>query len=146
ITSFSQKDLNGDGRIDMAEIMCSCVTNNDRVLVLDGSGDMATAQDWQVGTDTTNDTWIFDIGAKGRATLIVAFRNEAGKQLAELYDDINGDGQVAYQIIGKSIHIDESNYWTLQVAASGWLTTDGQAALNLSVLYDKPLVTSLSSE
>ena len=139
ISGFHQFDFDSDGKPDSAIIECTCITGRDRILVFDGEDDMLSSADWKEGTDIENDTWVIDIGADGRANLIIQFQSAKGKQVARLYDDVDGDGTVAYHLEGKQVVINESPFWSLEVTARpGWFMENGQANLNINVLLDKP--------
>ena len=56
---------------------------------------MRPADRWEdAGLDFQDDTWLFDAGADGKYDLAITFAQEEGKDVAYLYDDQNGDGQV----------------------------------------------------
>jgi hypothetical protein len=138
VLGFRQVDLDGNGRPDEAVIDCACVTAHDQVLVYDGADNMQAATDWKAGTDIADDTWVLDSGARGHASLIIKFRTAADRQVAELYDDVNGDGIVSYHIEKRHVVVDESAYWSMQVIAhTRWFLADGRPNLNLSVMLDK---------
>jgi len=141
ITVFevTQQDLDQDGDPDLTIIDCSFATPNDRVTVLDQGDDMIWSQDWQVATDFKNDVWIFDAQGDGLAELVVIFGYKDGNQVAYFYDDQNGDGHVAYELVGTVLHVTEGLHWSLSVeTAGGWFQPDGTLNLNLKFLLDGP--------
>ena len=139
VKGIEQHDLDGDGSPDQTIILCSFATEDDRVLVLDGAGDMTVSNDWQGTTDFDDDTWIFDVGTDGSAELIVVFSSDGGGHVARFYDDTDGDGKVAYHVVGTQVIIDESAYWSLEMTAeSGWYTSTGHPNMNVKALLDKP--------
>jgi hypothetical protein len=142
VFGLRQVDLVGAGHPDETILECSCVTAHDRFLIFDPAGDMPTTTAWRKATNLTHDTWVMDIGARGRASLIVQFSTKNGEQVARLYDDVNGnDGSVAYHLQGAQVVVDESQFWTMQVTSKlGWFLPSGKPNLNLSVLMDKPFI------
>lgn len=123
---ITQLDTNNDGHPDITIIDGAFVTKHDRVTVYDVGGNMRDSQLWSGSTDFTDDTWIFDIGADGTAQLIIQFRREHGNDIAYLWDDVNGDGAVAYKVVGDTVQVTESPFWTLRIEADGsWLLPDG---------------------
>lgn len=115
IFGVTQQDLNGDGTSDMTVIDCAFATEHDQVFVYDQNGDMQIGSDWEKVTDFQDDIWVFDLGADGTAQLIVVFNQENGKYVAFVYDDMNGDGKVSYQIENGKINVTESKYWHVKV-------------------------------
>jgi hypothetical protein len=136
-----QYDLDGDGQPDQTVIDCAFATERDFVYVYDGAGDMRSADRWEVaGLDFQNDTWLFDAGADGRFDLAITFAREDGKDVAYLYDDQNGDGQVSVRRSGRRVVVDESPYWTARVeSGSTWVLPDGTLNQNVRALVDGPL-------
>jgi hypothetical protein len=133
--TLTQRDVNDNGRPDVAVIDCAFVTDHDRIIVLDQAGDMPFATDWEQATDFRDDIWLYDIGADDSVQLIVVYRLEEGVETAYLYDDQDGDGKVRYQQKGTRIVIQESPYWTARVrSGSSWFLPDGR--LNLDVLME----------
>ncbi|MBN1886770.1 MAG: hypothetical protein JW850_02225 [Thermoflexales bacterium] len=139
-----QEDLDGDGSLDRATLVCSFATDDDRVQVYDGAGDMVASSEWQGATDFDNDTWIFDAGTDSRANLIVVFAVEGDRHIAYLYDDQNDNGRVDYTIHRDgSVTIEESRFWTARVIAEGdWWDAEGNVNLNTLVSVDGPIGTS----
>jgi hypothetical protein len=141
ITVFkvTQQDVDQDGDPDLTTINCSFVTPNDKVTILDQGDDMAWSQDWEAATDFENDSWIFDAQGDGLAELIVVFGHKDGDQSAYFYDDQNGDGHVAYELVGTILRITEGRHWSLGVETTGgWFQPDGTLNLNLTFLLDGP--------
>jgi hypothetical protein len=140
VHGIEQRDLDGDGSLDLTIIAASFNTERDQVWVYDGSGDMISSDEWQRATDFDDDTWVFDIGADGTAQLIVAFDQVEGRSAAYLYDDRDGDGQVAYRASAGQLEVDESDFWTVKMEADGaWCNTDGSINRNVWLSVDGPL-------
>lgn len=141
VPEFTQSDENGDGQPDLTRLTCQCVTENDLIMVYDGAGDMRSAMTWQEAVDQENDVWIIDIGGDGKAELILRFDVTPGNVYrADLYDDVNRNGEVAYRVRDGRVTITESRYWTMRVQAeNGWIMPDGQPNLNLDVWMDGPI-------
>lgn len=143
IMVFRQNDHNRDGRPERAVIECRCVSERDWVAVFDGGGDMKASPAWDSGTDTINDTWVFDIKADRRVELIAVFRQESvdGQvwQYAEFYDDRDGDKNVAYDIAADGrVKVTEFHTWTVQIRApNGWYLPNGDVNKNIEVLIDR---------
>jgi hypothetical protein len=136
-----QYDLDGDGRPDLAVIDCALVTERDLVYVYDGGGNMQPAERWQDAVDFSDDTLLFDIGGKGTFDLAIVFTREHDHDVAYLYDDQNGDGQVSVQRSGKRAIVDESPHWTARIeSGSTWVLPDGTLNQNVHVLIDGPLM------
>lgn len=142
--SLEQSDLTGDGVPDLTIIQCHWVTNNDLVYIFDGDSDMKVSNDWKQSTDFVNDIWIFDVNGDGNAQLIIRFVEENGFLSALLYDDQTGDGEVSYEVDGKSVLITESDSWTLKITVEDdWFLANGSLNQNLRFYYaDKDEVVS----
>lgn len=81
--------------------------------------------------------YLFDAFADGTANLILLLRRTPEQYLAELYDDQDQDGAVRYRLQDRRIVIEESQHWTVQVAAkSPWRDPLGRVNYNLSLLID----------
>ena len=115
VITYDQQDQNGDSTPDSADILTDFLGRKFRITVIDQGGDMQWSDDWQFGTDFLNDVWIFDAGADGSAQLIVDFEVESENYVALVYDDIDGDGQVRYQISDDQVTIAESEFWHVKV-------------------------------
>lgn len=84
-----------------------------RVIALDCQPGFATAHDRVTiyergpavpggsfdGLNATNAVWVFDVGAQGRASLIIDFHPDGQNLVADLYDDEDGDRQVSYRLV-----------------------------------------------
>ncbi len=142
ILSTSQTDVNGDGRPDVTTIDAAFITSHDRIDVFDGDASMVTTTDWRRATDFRADTWLYDIQADGSVQLIVRYAVEDGHAVAYVYDDRNGDGNVAHSIEGNHVDVTESPYWTARIeSAADWYRPDGSLDLGLSILLDGPIPT-----
>lgn len=142
ILSTSQTDVNGDGRPDVMTIDAAFITPHDRVVVFDGDHSMVRSDDWRRATDFHADTWLYDIGADGSVQLIVRYAVEDGHSVAYVYDDRDGDGQVAHVTQGIQVDITESPFWTARIeSAADWYRPDGSLDLGVSILLDGPIPT-----
>lgn len=110
-----QKDIDGDGIPDIISIEGNFASDNDQIIVLDTSGDMKWSPDWSEVVDFENDIWIFDAFHDGLAELIIIFRKDGDKLLADMYKDVDEDSHVSYELENKKLTITESDYWSLQV-------------------------------
>ncbi len=137
IFGVEQRDLDADESPDLTIIHCAFATTYDIVYVFDSAGDMQTASAWNAATDFVNDVWIFDPGNDGTAQLIIRFAEEDGVLTALIYDDQNGDGQVAFELVGDAVRITESDRWSVKVVSEGaWSLPDGHPAQNLRFFFD----------
>ena len=66
VTSFVQRDADGNGKPDTAEIRCQCYSSDDRITVIDGTENMSPATTIEAGTDMEDDLWLFDVGNRGQ--------------------------------------------------------------------------------
>lgn len=134
VFGVTQSDLDGDGRPDLTVVDCAFATSRDRILIVDRAGNMGTGSDILAVADFRDDVWIFDVGADGTAQLVLMFRREGDRLLADLYDDRNGDGQVSYRIRPGSVEVTESPNWHVRVMArSDWFLPDGR--VNPSLVF-----------
>jgi len=137
IIGLQQRDLDGDDSPDVTIIYCAFATDSDTVYVYDGAGDMRTASDWHEATDFVNDTWVFDVDSDGTAQLIILFAEEDGTSIALLYDDHNADQQVAYEVSGKHIVLQNPDSWSLKIVAEGsWFSPAGYPTQNLLLYFN----------
>jgi len=136
IFDLQQKDLNGDGAVDVTEITCDFATERDRVLVYDFKG-MPSGEDWEQVTDFRDDLWVFDTGDDGTAQLIIQFAEDEQSLWAYVYDDVDGDGQVSYEIGESQVQIVETRYSRIRVTAAGaWTLADGRPNPNIKIYID----------
>jgi len=112
-------------------------TSHDRISVYRESGFDDTGP-WQSNLDYSHSIWLFDVGARERASLILHFHEEADGLVADLYDDGDGDGQVHYGLQGSTPIVTENNgTWSLRVIArDGWWTQGDTVNFNLDLLVD----------
>ncbi|MGH2352717.1 MAG: hypothetical protein ACRDI2_09195, partial [Chloroflexota bacterium] len=140
IYGVSQQDLTGDTRPDLTIIDAAFATARDRILVYDQGGDMRSSTDWTEATDFANDVWIYDIGAQGRASLIVVYRLEGEQQVAYVYDTTGDKAQVAYTVDGATVTLDGSPFWTARIVSeSTWFRPDGHLNLDVHMYFDGPI-------
>lgn len=133
-------DAQGNNRPTYAIIRCPYAgQTSDTILVYDQDGDMQAASDWQTSTDFDSDLWIFDPGGDGTASLIINFKTTPAGLTADLYDDQDRDGRVAFEIQDGQPAILEGKHPTLIVTApDGWWLQDGKINYNLKIQVDGP--------
>jgi hypothetical protein len=102
---------------------------------------------WQQNVRFEDEVWVFDVGALGRASLIVSFHQDGDTLTANLFDDKDGDGQVRHRIENGHPRVTESPYWTVRVIApDGWWLKGGKINFNLKILVDGPLLVTFGSD
>ncbi len=138
--SFEQRDLNGDAIPDMAILMTSYEGGRYRVAVYDQGHDMPWSDDWRKGTDFLDDTWLFQTESGEQTRLIIRFSRSTEGYLAELYDDIDEDGHVAYEIRDQTgIEVLESAYPAARMAAQKpWLLPGGRVNYMVQIATFQP--------
>lgn len=126
-------------------IECAFATEHDRVYVYAEGNDMAWRGDLTSTVDFEDDVWIFDRGADGSAQLIIRFSSENDKATAMLYDDQDGDGEVAFHLRQGTVEITESKHWRVKVQSSNssWLQ-HGVVNPNLSFWIDGTILRYLN--
>ena len=132
------QDENADGQPDAMVFSCQFAPDTqDQLTVYKQSGSINKDLPWQNNIAFENETWVFDHGKKGNASLIILFRKEEGSLVAELYDDRNADGEVAYSVKNGKVEITENPFWTVQVLApDGWWIREGSLNYNLHIRVD----------
>lgn len=151
--------VSGPTKATAAGPLCQGTVQSSRQLVIDctpgyvGAHDVITLvshnksfkldQDWQSQLDYGETTWIYDTGARGRASLIIDFHHDGAALVADLYDDGNNDGQVMYQNdpnAGSVRILENLSHWTMRVVAKdGWWTRQGLVNFNLDISVDGPV-------
>jgi hypothetical protein len=132
-------DLDGDGPPDALRIEGNWGPGlrTDVVTVYADQGNLPAVPDYTEALDFDRTTWVFDPQGQGRATIIIRFARENGNAAAYLWDDQDGDRQVAYELDGRALRITESPHWTVKVWADGdWLREDGTLNANLHGLME----------
>lgn len=141
---------------DAATPECAPTSHSERQLELTCAPGFATARDrvtlyfrqpvdprlfWAEALDFENAVWLFDAGLQGRASLIIDFRREGSALVAELFDDGDGDGAVAYELVAGLPQVTESGgRWSVQVRApDGFWVRDGRVNYTLDLLADGPI-------
>jgi hypothetical protein len=141
----SQSDLGEPAYPYIVTVDCDFATGHDRVVVYDPNPDPRAEGGPSAITNFINAVWIFDAGADGSAQLIIRFATESGWVVAYLFDDQDGDGEVAYQARGGEIIITESRNWHVEAAAPRtWVTPDGSVNPNISFFIDGSILRYLS--
>jgi hypothetical protein len=128
VQSFAQYDINGDGRPDTAILAVNYLGYPFKVVVYDPVQDMQLSGDWWTGTDFVNDTWLFQNEAGDQTRLIIRFSHDTAGYQADLFDDVNNDGTVAFAIQNTDqINITESKFPTVRMTAQKpWILADDQ--------------------
>ena len=104
---------------------------------------MLLADRWEVATDFTDDTWVFQVGEQrgdGRAALVVAFSPDGDDTLARIYDGSVTGGTVSYVVEGNRVRVAAPQYPSMVIRALGgtWLQPSGALNYNLTWRYDGP--------
>lgn len=147
ITSFAQRDTNGDGKPDEAEVHCRCYSANDRIVVVDTAGDMQPASDLAQGTDMANDLWLFDVGNRGFYQLAVQFHHAGSQLSADIYEDENGDGKVAVAPKNGHLAVTEPGFPAIHVVAvDGYWQRDGRIAPDFDLTVDGRMMATFGGE
>jgi hypothetical protein len=135
---LSCQDLDGDGLIDLTLIEgCFPDHPSGRIRVYDRGRDMQCGATWQDSVDFEDDLWVFDADGDDEANLIIDFHRDPTGLFADLYDDQDGDGAVAHEMISGVPEVTESEHWTLRVIApDGWWIRDSRVNLNLQLFVD----------
>jgi hypothetical protein len=139
---IEQQNLDQDAPPELTTILCNFHTENDRILVYDGAGDMSSGDTWQTTTDFDDDTWIFDAASDGTAQLIIQFSHTNTQIIAALYSDVNNDSHVSYQFRQNRIVITESAHPPIRVVlrSNNWYLPDGKLNWNVRFETDGPAV------
>jgi hypothetical protein len=110
-------------------------------------GSVDTGVDWRSQLDFTDAVWVFDAGARGKASLIIDFRRDGQRLVADLFDDVNLDGEVRYGLergYPKSV---ESRFPTVKVTArDGWWARAGLVNYDITIAIDGPVVGPFGSQ
>jgi hypothetical protein len=131
-------DLDGDGIGEAMQLACQfSPTSQDALTIYKDQGKIDVAVPWWQNITYQNETWVFDNGTQGRASLIIHFTKEGTSLVAELYDDRNQDGEVSYEVKNGRVQVTESQYWTVKVTApDGWWLKDRKLNENLHIQVD----------
>jgi hypothetical protein len=110
-------------------------------------GPVDKSADWRTQLDFLDAVWLFDAGARGKASLIIDFHRDGAAAVADLYDDASGDGEVHYGLergYPKSV---SSRFPTMRVRApDGWWVRDGKINYNLHLAVDGPVMASWNAQ
>lgn len=146
-TSFVQRDTDGDGSPDTAEIHCQCYSSDDRITVIDGAENMAPATTIDAGTDMENDLWLFDVGNRGRYQIAVQFGREGSTLTADIYQDQDGNGSVATgERDGHTVGTEPGFPSIHVVALDGFWQRAGRMAPNLDITVDDRMLATFGGE
>jgi hypothetical protein len=136
VINLEQIDLNRDGRPDRTVFSTNFYSQKDRILVIDGAGDMLVSQDWTRSTDFINDTWIFDAGADNTAELMITFAVENKNSVAYLFFR-NGALRDTFNYASpRPLELPDQTSWSLKVMAeTGWVLENGKPNQNLTFFF-----------
>ena len=145
---ISFRNLSGGSAPELAIISCPFAGNDkDTVYVYDFAGGLKESDRWDKAVSFENEIWIFDAGGDKSANLIIDFHRQGQALVADLYDDRNGDGRVAYLLRNNRPRITESNSWTVRVVApDGWWVDGGKINFNLNLSIDGPVIAAFAAE
>lgn len=108
---------------------CSFAGGDDQIIVID--------QNQNGMVDMEGDAWLFDADSNGQIEMVILFRREGNRRIAQLYDDRNGDGQVSFEVQGNQVLIVESLYWTVELSVEDhWYLQDGSPNYNILIRAD----------
>jgi hypothetical protein len=131
------EDRDGDGSADFAALDCDFGTGEMVRLSLfcpGGGLDGAALAGRLLNPGPC--AWVFDSGADGAANLIVRFHEADGSFFADLYDDRDGDGQVAHAVAGSQVSVAESEFWTVRLISDGPWHAGDDFNFNLTLIVD----------
>lgn len=147
VGGFEQFDDTGDGRPDRAELRCECITDQDRITIVDGAANMTWAERVEEGADMSDDLWLFDVANRGYYQLAVQFGRDGAQLTAAVFQDQDGDGQVAVREESGSLHVSEPGFPAVQlVALDGYWQRDGRPAEHLDLLVDDAMLATYGAE
>ncbi|HEY8446131.1 MAG TPA: hypothetical protein VIL01_03420 [Thermomicrobiales bacterium] len=136
----SSNPLSDAGTIGQ-EVLCQCITPNDRITVIRTTGQEPISRDLSSETDFIDALWLLDIGNRGTYQLAIDFRRQEGQIVAEIYQDQNGDGTVAVTRSGGQFRVTEPGFWSIRVIArDGFWQRDGRLAPNFDISVDDRLM------
>lgn len=145
-TSGSAIDSDRNGQPDALRLSCAYATERDTITIYPRTATLDPEADWRTSLDTEQALWVFDAGSDGSANLIIDFRRDGQALVAELYDDLNDDGRVSFELQGGRPTITERALrmaraaWSVRVTApDGWWVKDGRVNFNLSIAVDGPV-------
>ncbi|TAK26074.1 MAG: hypothetical protein EPO26_01665 [Chloroflexota bacterium] len=122
------------------------VTQHDRVYIYSRDAVDRNAP-WHSQLNFENAVWVFDAGATAQASLIIDFRRERGALIADIYDDVNGDGELRYGLERGYPRSIESRFPSVSfIAADGWWIRNGVINFNLRIITDGPVRSAFNSQ
>lgn len=137
VLDLVQQDLDNDGQPDVTILAARYATELDRVAIYDGGSDMWRGERWQDVADFRNDTWLFDTGADNDADLIIRFLKNGDGLRADIYYDVNQDGQLEVTRSGTALVINETRYPPISVfTETDWYLPDGRVNWNVTFQTD----------
>ena len=119
-------------------------TDFDRVIIYTPY-ELDPAKDWSKQLDYSFATWIFDAGADNRANLIIVFARQDKEAIAQVYDDVNGDGMISYSVDGNHVKVDEGAPTVVVRAQNDWLLPNGSVNFNFDMSIDGSVATMIDA-
>ena len=121
---------------------------DDIVYVFDSQHDLNIGATWQQSVNFDHSTWVFDAKGDQSANLIIRFSHQNGILSADLFDDQNKDGRVAYTLNADNsdIKITESNIPSIHVQTpeDSWVT-NGKVDYNLDMTVEGPITATFDA-
>ncbi len=114
-------------------------TERDLVLVYGGWAG-AVGEPWQ--PEMRDEVWVLQPGGLARAAPIIRFGQAAdGRAVAEVFDDVDGDGHVGFIVTGTTVRVVEGGgYPRIRVLVDGgWWIQAGKVNFNLELAVDGPV-------
>ena len=106
-----------------------------------------TGADWHSQLNFTDSVWLFDAGARGKASLIIDFHKESQGLVADLYDDPKSSGEIHFGLERGYPRSVANRFPTMKVVApDGWWVRDGKVNFNLKIDVDGPILAAFNSE
>jgi hypothetical protein len=99
--------------------------------------------DWRTQLNFTDAVWLFDVGARGKASLIIDFHRQGGAVVADFYDDPKDAGEVRFGLERGRPKSVASRFPTMRVTApDGWWMDGDRVNYNLRIEVDGPVLAS----
>lgn len=115
---------------------CRCYTANDRILVHRTAGDVPVSAALDQPSDFRDALWLIDAGVRGHPQIAVWFHDVDGLLVGDVFQDQDGDGDVAWRPDGDR-PVSESAFFSIRVVArDGYWQRDGRLAPNLDLFVD----------
>ncbi|HEY3111756.1 MAG TPA: hypothetical protein VGL23_23570 [Chloroflexota bacterium] len=110
-------------------------------------GPVDTGADWRSQLNFLDAVWLFDAGARGKASLIIDFHHSGRAAVADFFDDVSGAGEVHFGLERGYPRSVSSRFPTMRVTApDGWWVRDGKINYNLHLAVDGPVLASWNGQ